>query len=185
MYTFKPFLLTCLCAPSISRADLFTEMMQNMNLHMQQMEEHMKYMEDMMQSKQGLRMTSTIAPEISEDDKGIQVQFKGIKSDKELNAVVSDAGNQLTLQTPQGTITLRTKDRFLTVEITQKEEKTEDSKAGKSAAISMSSSSSSQLLKQAVSLDNVSVEYDQSTQTLTIIIPKEMGKNIPITIKKK
>ncbi len=185
MYPLKPLLLSCLFSTPISRADVFSSMMESMNQHMQQMEEHMKHMENMMQTRQGLSATSAITSEISENDQNVQVQLKGIKSDKELNAIAGDSGNQLTIQTPQGTITLRTRDRLLTLEVTQKEEHKQENKGLKSTAYSMSSSSSSQLLKNKVSLDDVSVEYNQDMQILTIIIPKDMGKNIPITIKKK
>jgi len=185
MYTFKQLLLSCLCITPFCRADVFSSMMESMNQHMREMEEHMKHIESMMQSKQSFRATSGITFHVTEDKDAVLIQFKGIKSDKELNAVMGEGGNHLHIQTPQGTINLRSRDRFLTIEIQHKEEHKQEDKGRSSSAISMSSSSSSQLLSHKISLDNVNLEYDQDSQLLTISIPKDLGKQVPITIKRK
>lgn len=181
---YKPLLLSCLCIAPASRADVFSSMMASMNQHMRDMEEHMRHIESMMQSRQSLRSPS-ITFNVSEDKENVVIQFKGIKSDKELNAVMGDGGNHLHIQTPQGTINLRTRDRFLTIEINHKEEQKQDDNGRTSSAVSMSSSASSQLLSHKVSLDEVNLEYDQDAQILTLSIPKDLGKRVPITIKKK
>jgi len=186
MYTFKPLLLTCLLSPALSRADLFTDMMQSMNEHMQQMEAHMKHMEDMMQASNKFPVVApAIAYTISEDKDAATIEFKGIQSDKELNAVAGENGDNLTIQTPQGTINIRAHNRILTVEVSHKEEQKKEDKGHTGATVSMSSSSSSRLCKQRLLLNNVDVEYNQKNQILTIVIPKEEGKAIPIAIKKK
>lgn len=182
---YKPLLLSCLFIAPTARADIFSSMMESMNQHMRDMEEHMQHIENMMQSRQSLRSAPSITFNLSEDKENVLIQFKGIKSDKELNAVMGDGGNQLHIQTPQGTINLRARDRFLTIEINHKEEQKQDDNGRTSTAVSMSSSASSQLLSHKVSLDNVNLEYDQDAQLLTLIIPKDLGKRVPITIKKK
>jgi HSP20 family molecular chaperone IbpA len=181
---YKPLLLSCLCIAPAARADVFSSMMASMNQHMRDMEEHMRHIESMMQTRQGLRSPS-ITFNVAEDKENVVIQFKGIKSDKELNAVMGDGGNHLHIQTPQGTINLRARDRFLTIEINHKEEQKQDDNGRASSAVSMSTSASSQLLSHKVSLDDVNLEYDQDAQILTLAIPKDLGKRVPITIKKK
>lgn len=185
MLPLKPLAITCLLSTPMSRTDVFSSMMEAMNQHMQDMENHMKHMETMMQSRQGFKKNPSITYDISEDDKNVTIQFKGIKSDKELNAIMGDSGNNLSIQTPQGTIKLRTKDRLLTVEITHKEEQKMEEKGHITSLMSMNNSSSSQLLENKLSLDNIELEYDQTTEIFKIILPKESVKNIPIKIKRK
>ena len=147
MYNLKPLIFSCLCSTPLSRADdIFSAMMASMNQHMLDMEEDMKRMQDMMQSQQGLRKNSTITYDIADNDKNVLVQFKGISSDEEPRATMGDTGNHLSIHFSHGTINLRTRDRLLTVEINHKEEQTQDTKGRISSAVSISSSSSSQLL---------------------------------------
>lgn len=181
---YKPFLISCLCIAPAARADIFSSMIESMNQHMRDMEEHMRHIESMMQSPRNMR-SPNITFNISEDKENVLIQFKGIKSDKELHAVVGDGSNQLHIQTPQGTINLRTRERFLTIEINHKEEQKQEENGRHNTAVSMSSSASSQLLSQKVLLDNVNLEYDQEAELLTLTMPKDLGRRVPITIKKK
>lgn len=181
---YKSLLFSCLCMAPASRADVFSSMIASMNQHMRDMQEHMQHIENIMQSRQNIRSQS-ITFKLAEDKNHVIIEFKGIKSDKELNAVMGDGGNNLHIQTPQGTINLRARDRFLTIEINHKEEQKQDDNGHTSSAVSISSSVSSQLLSHKICLDEVNLEYDQDTQILTLSIPKDLGKQMPITIKKK
>jgi HSP20 family molecular chaperone IbpA len=179
MHTLRPLIFSSLLAAPHARADLLSHMMESIK----EMENHIKHMQDTMRSRQGLISPSTISYDISDGDETVELLFKGIKTDKELNAVMDDTGNQLTIQTPQGSINLRAKDRLLVIEIRQKEEIKQDNKGQASAAISISNSSSSQLLAHKITLDDVSIDYDQTTHELKVSIPKNLGKRIPIKVR--
>jgi len=181
-------LLATACCIQKLQADIFSDMIAEMEEMHETTMRHMKQMRESFTSN----FDNSFAPELvarideNKDNNTITVHVVGLEGkDKTFDASMDSDENKLTITTPAATIAIKAQDRFMVVdmyhEVTQEQEKD----TYKMQHMMAGHNQLAQSLSAEPKLNEAIIEYDADPKTLAIIIPltKKVATKIPITIK--
>lgn len=127
----------------------------------------------------------TLTANINETDKTVVITINGIDT-QELDARVNDENTLLTIQTPQEQIEIEVEDNHIQVATHQQRSSQKNTSQDKGQFFGASASTISQPVTGDPKLGNQTIDYDPSTSTLTITIPKQIvakkGTSVPVNI---
>jgi len=160
------------------------------------MEQNMRYMrQEMHELQEALEYNATVQPKrehqgssarITTQEAGIIATINHIQSEN-IDATIDEDNNLLTVAAGNANITIKIRDAFISLTVQQQTEKELSKNGQRVAEASYSSSSVAQIIARPVQLSQAHVDYDSTSEQLTITLPYIAGKKakkIPVNIKK-
>jgi hypothetical protein len=174
-----------------AQANLFEEMLEEMNEMHVRFEQHMSQFHEQMKKafvvpmSNGISSPSLIISENKDNNCVEVILHPMVVKEKIFDATMDEDTNSMTVSTPIGSVFIQTDDNLICVEFNHNIKQEQDEE-GNTAHIMMSSYyQNTAVVSAELALEQSHIEYDETTQKLVISIPfkKKVVTKIPVTIK--
>lgn len=157
-----------------------------------EIDEHLRHMRKSMKKMQkasyALVQTSkkALAPHIKQLDDHLLISIDNVAT-QQVEAISQEDKNTIHIKTDTAIIDIKLDGKYLSLAISEHIEKQTTEQGHTSHSAAFSSCASGLTLQHSINLCEVQVDYNTSTQQLSIMLPYMMekkGKTIPVNIKK-
>lgn len=139
-----------------------------------QMQKSMEHMQEMFAQSSQNSLNGGVQISVEQKEKSAMIIAKGLETDS-VDATVNDEGNNLAVKTDQGLINIDSQDNFVSINWQHKQEQEVTNKDGKVEKVTTSFAQQSFNMSLEHPLDlnteQLKLDYDQESKTLTIEIP--------------